>query len=315
MDILGVAMTRARELFVVDAFSDRPFCGNPAVIVPDAQGLSDHAMQALAAELRMEAGFVLPPNADGADLRIRFFSPGAEVDVSGHVTVAAYAALQAANKLPRGTAGPGGVRRIRQQARAGVMPVDLGIDDGGEAPSVTLDLGKPVFGAALDRGEIMDALRIGAGALSPGPSPRAVTCGVSLAVAYMADSGALAATVPDMARLAALSRRRGVLGIVAFAIPGLIPNSALTSRFFFPAVGPDEDPVSGAALAAVVAYGVRERLLTCVGEAQFLTDQGHSLGRPNRAHVEIRTEAGQIAAVRVRGRGVVVMRGDFFPAE
>jgi PhzF family phenazine biosynthesis protein len=301
-------------MFVVDAFSDRPFCGNPAVIVPEADGLSDRAMQALAAELRMEAGFVLPPTAEGADLRMRFFSPGAEVDVSGHVTVAAYAALQAAGKLPGGTAeiGP---KRIRQQARAGVMPVELNLEPGASAPSVTLDLGKPVFGPALDRGEVMDALRIGAGALSPGPSPRAVTCGVSLAVASMADSAALAATVPDMARLAAFSRRRGVLGIVAFAMPGLHPHSALTSRFFFPAVGPDEDPVSGAALAAVVAYGVRERLLTCVGEASFQTDQGHSLGRPNRATVEIATSAGQIAAVRVRGRGVVVMRGEFTPAE
>jgi trans-2,3-dihydro-3-hydroxyanthranilate isomerase len=305
-------MTRARQLFVVDAFSDRPFCGNPAVIVPDAEGMSDRAMQALAAELRMEAGFVLPPTSEGADLRMRFFSPGAEVDVSGHVTVATYAALQAAGKLPGGAAP--GPRRIRQQARAGVMPVDLTVEHGA-APSVTLDLGKPVFGAALDRGEVMEALRVGAGALSPGPSPRVVTCGVSLAIANMADSAALAATVPDMARLAGFSRRRGVLGIVAFAMPGLHPQSALTSRFFFPAVGPDEDPVSGAALAAVVAYGVRERLLTCVGEATFLTDQGHSLGRPNRAHVEVATSGGQIAAVRVRGRGVVVMHGEFTPAE
>jgi trans-2,3-dihydro-3-hydroxyanthranilate isomerase len=302
-------------MFVVDAFSDRPFCGNPAVIVPDADGMSDRAMQALAAELRMEAGFVLPATAEGADLRLRFFSPGAEVDVSGHVTVAAYAALQAAGKLPAGLAAGSGPRRIRQQARAGVMPVDLSLENGASAPSVTLDLGKPVFGAALDRGEVMEALRIGAGALSPGPSPRAVTCGVSLAVCAMADSAALAATVPDMARLAAFSRRRGVLGIVAFAMPGLHPQSAITSRFFFPAVGPDEDPVSGAALAAVVAYGVKERLLTCVGEATFQTDQGHSLGRPNRATVEVATSAGQIAAVRVRGRGVIVMRGEFTPAE
>jgi PhzF family phenazine biosynthesis protein len=277
------------------------------VIVPDGDGLSDRAMQALAGELRMEAGFILPPTAPGADLRIRFFSPLSEVDVSGHVTVAAYAALAAAGKLP---GGPGrGPRRILQQARAGVMPVDLTLDDD-KPPHVTLDLGRPAFGAALERGEVLEALRIGAGALHPGPAPRAITCGVSLGVVAMADAGALAATVPDMARLAAFSRRRGVLGIVAFAMPGLHPQSALTARFFFPAVGPDEDPVSGAALAAVCAYGVKERLLTCVGEATFQTDQGHSLGRPNRATVEVRTEAGHVAALRVRGRGVVVMRGE-----
>jgi PhzF family phenazine biosynthesis protein len=303
---------RARSFYVVDAFSDRPFRGNPAVIVPDAEDLSDRAMQAVAAELRMESGFVLPPTTPGADLRIRFFSPHAEVDVSGHVTVAAYAALQAAGKLPKEGPGP---HRVQQETRAGLMPVELAPDGDAQGPWVTLDFGKPAFGAALDRGEVMEALRVGAASLSPGPSPRSVTCGVSLAVAAMADPGALAACVPDMARLAALSRRRGVLGIVAFAQPGLHPQSALTARFFFPAVGPDEDPVSGAALAAVCAYGVRERLLTCVGEAMFQTDQGHSLGRPNRANVIVTTQSGQIASLRVRGRGVIVMKGEFWPAD
>ena len=84
----------------------------------------------------------------------------------------------------------------------------------------------------------------------------------------------------------------------------------MTVRFFFPAVGPEEDIVSGAALAAACAFGVRERLLTCVGEATFQTDQGHSLGRPNQAQVIVRAEAGQIAEIRVRGRGVVVARGE-----
>jgi PhzF family phenazine biosynthesis protein len=302
----------SRSFYVVDAFSDKPFRGNPAVVVPDAEGLTDRAMQAVAAELRMESGFLLPPTKPGADLRIRFFSPGAEVDVSGHVTVAAYAALKAAGRLP----GPGpDPRRIQLETRAGVLAVELTADEGDSGPWVTIDFGRPLFGAALDRGEILEALRVGAAALSPGPAPRIVTCGVPLAVCAMSQPAALAACVPDMARLAALSRRRGVLGIVAFAQPGLHPQSALTARFFFPAVGPDEDPVSGAALAAVCAYGVRERLLTCVGEATFQTDQGHSLGRPNRAQVVLATQAGQIASLRVRGQGVVVMRGEFSPAD
>jgi PhzF family phenazine biosynthesis protein len=116
-------------------------------------------------------------------------------------------------------------------------------------------------------------------------------------------------------RLAALSRRRGILGLALFAQPGLHPKSALTARFFFPAVGPDEDVVSGAAVAAICAYGVRERLLACVGETTFQTDQGHALGRPTRAHVSVRTESGQLANLRVRGRGTVSAHGLFSPPE
>jgi trans-2,3-dihydro-3-hydroxyanthranilate isomerase len=295
-------MTQGRRFYVVDAFSDRPFCGNPAIIVPDAAGLSDRAMQALAAEMRMEAGFVLPPTSDGADLRVRFFSPGAEVDVSGHVTVAVYAALQAAAALPT-------TPHVRQESRAGVHPVEL---DGGW---VTLALGRPVFGQALDRREVAEVFRVGEAALAPGPAPRAVTCGVPFVVTGIIDSRVLGSIVPDMARVAALSRRRGVLGVAAFALPGLHPQSALTARFFFPAVGPDEDVVSGAALAAICAYAVRERQLTCIGETTFQTDQGHSLGRPNRAHVTVRTEAGQLTDLRVRGRGTVVASGEFSPID
>jgi PhzF family phenazine biosynthesis protein len=298
-----------RRFYIVDAFSDRPFRGNPAVVVPEAEGLSDRAMQALAAELRMEAGFVLPATAAGADLRMRFFSPGAEVDVSGHVTVAAYAALKAAGQLPKGGDG-----RVLQQARAGILPVDLA-PDGDAGPYVTLDLGKPTFGAALDRREVLEALRVGDAALLPGPAPRVVTCGVALAVVAMADRAALEGMAPDMVKLAGFSRRRGCLGIVAFARPGVHPQSALAARFFFPVVGPDEDAVSGAALAAICAYAVRERQLVCVGETTFQTDQGHALGRPNRAHVIMRTEAGQIASIRVRGQGVVVASGEFTPAD
>lgn len=292
------------RFYVVDAFSDRPYCGNPAVIVPDADALSDATMQAVAAELRMEAGFILKPTFPDADLRIRFFSPGGEVDVSGHVTVAAYAALARAGKLPRGA------RTVRQQSRAGVLPVEIVEEEGppGAGPWVTLDFGRPSFGAALDRSEIRECLRVEDGALPPG-APRVVTAGVALAVVALTSPAVLHRLVPDMARLAAFSRRRGVLGIAAFARPGVQPTSALAARFFFPVVGPDEDVVSGAALAAILAHAVRERQLACVREATFQTDQGHALGRPNRARVTVRTEGGHVSAVLVRGRGCLVAEG------
>ncbi len=295
-----------RRFYIVDAFTDTPYRGNPAVIVPEADGLSEQAMKSLATELRMEAGYVLRPSTPDADLRVRFFSPGGEVDLSGHVTVATYAALAALGTLP---AGP----KVRQETRAGVIEVAL--EAGGAAgPWVTLGFGRPLFGTAVDRREVLAALRTGDASLLPGHSPRVVTTGVPLAIAAMRDPRALGAVVPDLVELTALSRRRGVLGIAIFARPGLHPQSALTARFFFPVVGPDEDVVSGAALAAIAAYAVKERLLVCVGETSIQTDQGHAMGRPNRATVVVRAEAGQLADLRVRGQGVIVASGEFAPA-
>jgi PhzF family phenazine biosynthesis protein len=301
------------RFYIIDAFTDRPFRGNPAVVVPDASGLSDYAMQRLAAELRMEAGFVLPPSATGAQIRLRFFSPGAEQNVSGHVTVAAYAALAAdGHSLPAGLA-PGARRLVRQESRAGVLPVELyGGADG--TPEVVLSFGKPAFGAAVDRQEVEAALRLKPGALQQQPAPRMVTAGVAMAVASLDGLSILHRVVPDMPRVTTLSRKLGLVGLVAYARPGVDPHSALAARFFFPAVGPDEDIVSGASLAAIIAYAVRERQLTCIGEQTYQTDQGHALGRPNRAQVTVHTENGVIADVRVRGRGAVVARGEFTPA-
>jgi trans-2,3-dihydro-3-hydroxyanthranilate isomerase len=285
------------RFFVVDAFTDRPMCGNPAVIVLDGGHLGDRAMRDVAAEFRMEAGFVLPASNPGERRRrMRFFTPAGEVDVSGHVTVAAYAALEAASG------------REVLETRAGDLEVEIEAT-AGQAPWVTLGLGKPIFGAALDRREVLAALRATAAVLGSA-APRVITCGVPLAVCAVEDARVLAALRPDMQKLAAFSRQRGILGLVVFARPGLHPASALTVRFFFPAVGPEEDIVSGAALAAACAFGVKERLLTCVGETVFQTDQGHSLGRPNQAHVIVRAEAGQLAEIRVKGRGVVVATGE-----
>ena len=60
---------------IVDAFADRPFTGNPAAIIPNAASLTETEMLQITDELSMEAGFVLPPEVSGADVRLRFSLP------------------------------------------------------------------------------------------------------------------------------------------------------------------------------------------------------------------------------------------------
>ena len=73
-------------LFQIDAFTTRPFAGNPAAVVPLDAPLPDDVMQAMAAEHNLsETAFVL---REGADWRLRWFTPKAEVEMCGHATLA-----------------------------------------------------------------------------------------------------------------------------------------------------------------------------------------------------------------------------------
>jgi hypothetical protein len=155
------------------------------------------------------------------------------------------------------------------------------------------------------------AVVAGAGAAVPAPAPAAVGASVGAAV-----GAAGAVEMPDSGEAPPFAAALVAAGVKALTLGSGIAREELQSlvEVVSRAGRGDEDVVSGAALAAVCAYAVRERLLACVGDATFQTDQGHALGRPNKAQVTVRAEAGQIADIKVRGRGVVVASGEFVPA-
>src|SRR2546422_841917 len=80
------------RLLRIDAFTSKPFRGNPAAVVPDAGGLDEKQMQTIAQEMNIsETAFLLP--SDQADFRLRWFTPKAELVFCGHGTIATAHAL------------------------------------------------------------------------------------------------------------------------------------------------------------------------------------------------------------------------------
>ena len=78
----------SRPFVQVDVFADRPGAGNPLAVLPDARGLDEAAMQAIARWTRLpETTFVFPPTRPGASYAIRMFSPKKEVPFAGHPSV------------------------------------------------------------------------------------------------------------------------------------------------------------------------------------------------------------------------------------
>ncbi|KNE79824.1 MULTISPECIES: PhzF family phenazine biosynthesis protein [Streptomyces] len=220
---------------IVDAFTDRPFAGNPAgVVLLDGDGFPDAGwLQHVAAEVNLaETAFAhrLGPGAD-AGWALRWFTPATEVDLCGHATLATAHVLHTT-----GTA----TGTVRFTTRGGVLTAVTG-DDG----VITLDFPTAPLTAVDVPPELPEAL--GARPLSAHDTGPAV----GDLLVELPGERAVWDLAPDFRALARLGHR----GVIATAAAG-DPSAGydFVSRFFGPAVGIDEDPVTGSAHTALAPF-------------------------------------------------------------
>ena len=214
-------------LFIVDAFTGRQFAGNPAGVVLLDEPRDDAWRQAVAAELRHSETAFLEPAGPGA-WTLRWFTPTVEVVLCGHATLAAAHVLWESGRLAASMPARFATRSGELSAarlRDGRIELDLPVDPVRpiEAPAgLVAALGcEPVF--------------VGSGATD-----------VLVELASAADVRRLA---PDQAWLAASLPD----GLIATALAD-VPGAAIVSRYFCPAAGIPEDPVTGSAHCALAAH-------------------------------------------------------------
>ncbi len=298
----------AIDILLVDAFTDTPLAGNAATVVLEAGGLSDDQCRRISAEIgTSEAAFLFPPESEGADHRLRFFTPTQEIDLCGHATVAAFWALAETGVVELS----GEPRRLVQQTNVGDLPVWIEGSAGGpervwmgqklprfETPEVSVDKLAALFG--IGRKQVREDLPV-----------EIVSTGLrSLHVPV-----AGLASFPEMRLLrrglVELSNSLDVQTIQVFALEGSTPDVQVHCRVFAPAVGIDEDPVTGTAAGALGAYVVRHGLLPQGkdGITRFAIEQGAEIGRPGRIEVEVTRDEEEFVRVRVGGRAVVTLTG------
>ena len=255
-------------MFIIDAFAERALSGNPAAVCPLEAWLPAGTMQAIAAEMNLsETVFFAPePHCDG--FGIRWFTPTREVDLIGHATLAAgYLVLE---QMRRDAAA------VRFLAGDDVLVVSR------DGRSLALEM------PALIPRRIA-APRSLATALGREPAD------VLAAKHYLCVFGSaddVAALAPDMAALAALE-----LPAVIVTAPGR-GDADFVSRFFAPANGVPEDPVSGVAHLCLAPYGA-ERL----GKTRLVGRQLSRRGGIVRCdHLGSRVRLGGEAAIFLSGR-------------
>lgn len=213
------------RLFVIDAFTDVPFHGNPAGVVLLEAPAEPSWMQDVAAELKhSETAFVR--RRDDGDHDLRWFTPTVEVDLCGHATLATAHALASS-----GQRGP-----FAFHTRSGVLRCEL------DAAGV-IDMEFPA-----QPGEPIDAPAGLADAL--GVTPTAVASNGIDVLVEVDDAAEVAKVVPDFERLRGIDCR----GVIVTAKADAGATHDFVSRFFAPRVGVDEDPVTGSAHCKLAPY-------------------------------------------------------------
>ncbi len=253
----------------VDAFTSRPFAGNPAAVCVLQETAPDDWMRNVAMEMNLsETAFLVPEN-DG--YRLRWFTPAVEVDLCGHATVASAHVLWEDGHLPAGA-------QARFYTRSGLLLADRRGD------WIELDFPAKAATPAEPPAGLLPALGVQPKAVSRNQFDYLVEVGTEEIVRRMS---------PDFTALGKLEAR-GIIVTARASTEGF----DFVSRFFGPAVGVDEDPVTGSAHCALAPYW-GERL----GKTAMTGYQASARGGVVR--VTLKGDR-----VLIGGQAVTVMRGE-----
>lgn len=288
----------------LDAFTDRPFAGNPAAVVSQADGLTTEQMQAIAREMNLsETVFVTQATDPDADLQIRWFTPTTEVDLCGHATIACFHAL--ARQGLHGLGEPGD-HCVQVQTRSGTLPVR--VEHGSDGLLVWFGLPLPRFRSCrLDHETLAELLGVRPQAFDP-RLPLAEF--YNYAVIPIRTLATLQKLQPDPHGLDRLARESGVWGFAPMTLDTVDPDSAMHLRFFAPSEGVPEDPVTGSAHGPLGVYLWRQGILQAVhGMVRCVGEQGDGMGRAGRVSVRIRLDGEEVERVEVGGKAVLVLEG------
>ena len=295
-----------RVLYQVDTFTTVPFFGNPASVVLDADGMVDAEMLAVARELKnSETAFVFPAEGPDHDLRVRFFTPSAEVPTCGHATVGTHFARAMEYGLPSGS--------LVQKTGGGLLQ-RVEIHREGDRVQIRMHQGHAEFGPELDGGQVdrlLGALGATPADLAAGGPVQVVSTGHSKVLVGLRSRAVVDELAPDLAALTALSREVASNGFFVFTRAISEPGLLTWARMFAPAIGIAEDPVTGNGHGPLGAYLVRYGIASVSdGRLAFTGRQGAAMGRPGDIGVYVEVEPDGSLAVSITGDAVTAFRAE-----
>lgn len=293
------------KFYIVDAFTETTFGGNPAgvVILPEGADFpADEIMVKTAAELRYsETAFI--KRLSEKEFQIRYFTPAAEVDLCGHATIGSFKALLY-----------GGYIQDNATYMNHTLSGDLNIvvKDG----FILMDMATPVKISEIACEEGLQELYSIMGlsyedqkARGVSLIPQMISTGLPDIMMPVASRADLAAITPDFPALSKLSERYEVVGVHAFTLDceGDDVKTTCHVRNFAPLYDIDEEAATGTSNGALTYYGYLNGFVQAGDDCRFV--QGEAMDRPSviLSHIEADAET---CKIQVGGTGVILAEGE-----
>ena len=280
--------------YVVDAFTDQPFGGNPAgvVLLGDKDFPDEKLMLQVAAELRYSETAFVQQNAE-KEFTIRYFTPVYEVELCGHATIAAFGVLFQEGILK-------GSDRCLYHTKAGDLNAITG-------QKVMMQMAAPQLIKTIDEPNLVDEIYQAVGCSHEGLDflPQVVSTGLPDIILPIGDVQTLNSLRPDMAAVARLTKQLNTVSIHAFAFG----NDGYTAhtRDFAPLYGVNEESSTGTANAALTYYLFLNNLIANPSQCAFL--QGEAMNRPSVIASTLEQKDG-ICNIWVGGESKIVAKGE-----
>jgi trans-2,3-dihydro-3-hydroxyanthranilate isomerase len=301
---------RTYDFVQLDVFTQMRFRGNPLAIFPNASGMSDHEMQALAKEMNLsETTFIVPRDSlteDRDGKKVRIFTVEEELPFAGHPTLGTALYLHALQSNINAKSRD----QITLDLPAGKITVRVedGSDTAGEGRVNGSVFGEmrqldPEFGCILSRDDVARVIGVEVGEIPAEWPCQVVSTGLPFAIVPLSKLQTLAKLKPSSAGSELLE---GTGARFCYFLCSEAGNGHLEARarmFFYGGEDPATGSAAGCAAAWMAKYGIAK------SDERVLIRQGVEMNRPSEIFVRATSQGEQISNVRVGGHAVEVLRG------
>lgn len=293
-------MTRSFSFMQVDAFTEKPLGGNPCAILFDTDELDAATMQAIAQENNLsETSFVR--KSDIADVRVRYFTPSAEIPLAGHPTIAtAFALVDSGRIKPAGD-----YLAVTFELNVGPITVEL-FSKEGRLYRAVMSQKKPQFFETFDAAQVMPMFGLLPEDAIENAPIQTVSTGTKQLMVCVKSLDALQRMTPASTALHRFHENAGIFSAHVFTREGATLRGQTFARHIAPGPNEFEDPFTGSATGGMAAYLWHHGL---IDSPTFIAEQGHWMRRPGEATVEVIGPRHDIETVKVGGSAVTVIRG------
>ena len=290
-------MARRFSFDTVDVFTNQQLQGNQLAVFPNAHGLTDDEMLAIAREFNYaETTFVLrrdPPTEKAKGIRTRIFSRKEEMPFAGHPTLGTAFVLRAMGEADD----------VLLELNVGPVPVRFS-DRGGRLFGEMTQI-EPAFGTIHDRERVAQAIDVPVRELDGSLPIQTVSTGLPFAIVPFLRLTALQEWSPTWTRMEAYLKQTDAQLFYAICRETVAPDAHVHARMVYHG---GEDPATGSAAGPTAAWMVRNGLAASGAPIQI--EQGLEIGRPSRIHARADLTDERVTNVRVGGFCSSVLHGD-----